>query len=271
MAAGSARGPLDEETQSVGGGTAASSSGGTVRLPSSPLASRHAAKGSSALRSPPGAPSSPPQHHIDLASLQVSNRNTSSPPSHSNASSTSALNRGPQSPSLDGVSAGGDRGSTRTFPVRSVVSARSGNQNHGGRDQHGSGDRGSSRTAQTPWSDTRSSIGHTDSYFARRSLSTPQDSSPGITSSSIETPESPRGLSISADDDPLNIVDEKEVIERANRVLAARSVSDGDATIEAEPIFVTARFEHVETKDGHMILTGREGTPQACEDEVREH
>jgi hypothetical protein len=41
----------------------------------------------------------------------------------------------------------------------------------------------------------------------------------------------------------------------------------GSLGIEQDGLFVTARFEHQETEDGHMIVTGRKGELLKCEDE----
>lgn len=41
----------------------------------------------------------------------------------------------------------------------------------------------------------------------------------------------------------------------------------GSLGVEQDGLFVTARFEHQETEDGHMIVTGRKGELLKCEDE----
>lgn len=67
--------------------------------------------------------------------------------------------------------------------------------------------------------------------------------------------------------------DADEIIRRARAARqkhdSAEQASETGSSIRsgAEPL-LTVRFEHQETEDGHMIITGREGEIQRCEDEV---
>lgn len=178
----------------------------------------------------------------------------------------------PTSPQLDGPG-GGERQSTRVFPVRSVVGTRG----RGGTGGHGP----STATAPLPTpfstdgtvaSGGDSSLGPGEpSYFTqRRPRPVPRDtetaSSPHGTEATVST--SAVGRTAMSDDDPLNVVDENDILDRARRVLAARSETDTQGSSLDDTPFITARFEHVESAEGHMILTGREGTLATCEDEV---
>lgn len=67
--------------------------------------------------------------------------------------------------------------------------------------------------------------------------------------------------------------DEDEIIRRAraakHRHEANERMSEsGSSVVSNLEQLMTVRFEHQETDDGHMIITGHEGQLQRCEDEV---
>lgn len=205
---------------------------------------------------------------FDLSALGMLPPLSSSGPMSPNLSEDSGRHPHPGSPQIDSGGGSGEKQSTRVFPVRSVVGTR--------------GRGGSHATAPlaTPFSNDgttlstqESSLGPGEpSYFTqRRPRPAPREpdtaSSPHGTEATVST--SAVGRTAMSDDDPLNVVDENDILDRARRVLAARSETDTQGSSLDDTPFITARFEHVESAEGHMILTGREGSLAACEDEVR--
>jgi hypothetical protein len=137
----------------------------------------------------------------------------------------------------------------------------------------------------SPMASTSSKQRHTNfdshvSYFSHRSHDSPSgQSSP--TGSSLSSAATPRSSQQSAErqpfarsspttpyaDDPVYVApNEDEIIERA---IAAKEALDRQpvATPTLE-VLMTVRFEHQETPEGHMIVTGHEGELTRCEDEV---
>lgn len=89
-----------------------------------------------------------------------------------------------------------------------------------------------------------------------------RSSSPTASSSTEEGPESPT----------VELRNRLEDFDLTSGQSSADSESSETNSVE-DPMqgierATTARFEHVETKDGHMILTGRAGKLTRCEDEV---
>jgi hypothetical protein len=84
--------------------------------------------------------------------------------------------------------------------------------------------------------------------------------------SSARVPSRPPSAARSGyNDDPAYVVPDDEAI--IARAVAAREAFNRSPPHKLEPLF-TARFEHQETPEGHMIVTGREGEILRCEDEV---
>lgn len=167
--------------------------------------------------------------------------------------------------------------SDRVFPIRSVISvdpnSRSSNEYF---PNMSAANNGSAMARPTyPRLDTSTPVGQSNNSY-NDSLVSPTVRSPPA----VDARRRPAGTgsksSVQADVDrqgsrPLNLFtndsSEDEGSVTPGEVGSLNASVAGSGTESALDGLMTTRFKHVETDDGHLLITGRDGTIQRCEDE----
>lgn len=181
---------------------------------------------------------------------------------------------------LGQMSAGFDMSGDRVFPIRSVISFDPNTSSAIGQQQAPTGDdsgtrkipisrpshersgpSGDLRRSDTePWSPKSPSSRGNDSYLRRKST---LSGDPGY-NPQHRADSAPLRLDLATSDKDTSesgVLGDAEVQTRSGISTSSQQPSEADVPL------VSTRFTHVETEDGHSVITGRDGTLQRCEDE----
>ncbi|KAJ4416227.1 hypothetical protein N0V82_006899 [Gnomoniopsis sp. IMI 355080] len=167
--------------------------------------------------------------------------------------------------------------SDRVFPIRSVISVDPNNRSSNEYFPNMSaGNNGSAPARPThPRLDTSTPGGQSNSSYNDSILSPTIRSPPAVDARRRPAGTGSRS-SVQADVDrqrsqPLSLFSndssEDEGSVTPGEVGSTHASVAGSATDSALDGLMTTRFKHVETDDGHLLITGRDGTLQRCEDE----
>lgn len=231
---------------------------------------------------PPGRIQISPLVSASTASEQK--QQTSGPRSHRNSVSAAAPFSSWSASSdrqLGHMSAGSDMSGDRVFPIRSVISFDPNTTKPMGEDQTSSGDKSDARKIPITRPNQQRGEPSLDSKRSETGPLSPQSASSreqgfqprrkstlsgghGQSSSRQNTGTVPFQLDLATSD--------KQSSESGALGDAAGPQRSGVSTpsqppSEADVSLFNTRFTHIETEDGHSVITGRDGTLQRCEDE----